>query len=114
MLSGISAQLHPSASHALPSCRVWARKSERSTGLDLPQPLSQAMLRSHTCSRLRVVLHAIFGSQRHCGLDVVRVGFQKVVQFDEELLEPSRGDDLQETCRLISRVPEGVQTSRGL
>jgi hypothetical protein len=55
-----------------------------------------------------VHLEPVLGVQGDDRVDVVRVRFQDLRELLEEVLETRRRDDLQEPCRLIGRVPEGV------
>ena len=38
----------------------------------------------------------------------------RIAQFAEELLEASRRDDLQNSCRVVTSIPEGVPLIAGL
>jgi len=59
------------------------------------------MLGGHTCGGLRIPLDAVLRSQRRGGLEVVPVRLQQIGQFDEELLESGRGNDLHQARRPI-------------
>lgn len=72
------------------------------------------MLGGDSRGRLWIALDAILRSQGRGGLEVARVGSQKVVELDEELLEAGWRDDSKRRAGVSVAFQNVCHTSRGL